>query len=412
MRLRGGRYELTERIAVGGMGEVWAGVDNVLGRSIAVKILRDDLVDSPGFLDRFRAEARHTAALAHPGIAGVFDYGEERRDGRCVAYLVMELVEGSPLSKVIADRGTLSVSTSLSLLAQVAEALHAAHVQGVVHRDVKPGNILLLDDGSIKVTDFGVARAASSASITEVGQIVGTAQYMSPEQARGDDVTPSSDIYSLGVIGYELLVGRPPFTGDHPAALAMAHVQQSPPPLPPAVPAPVRSAIERALAKDPARRPSDARAFAGELRRLQAGPLATAVASAGGEADLPTRLMKAHRSRTAIMPVGAVHRPSTFGVAREIAAAQRRRRLLVAGLVVLAVLGGVAFAQRGVDDDLMRVTPTSQPATDSAPPSTTVAVSVSSVAPTPAAVSNDIDNNGNGNGKGKGKNKDKDKPDG
>ena len=194
------------------MGEVWAATDTVLGRQVAVKILRDELVDSPAFLARFRAEARHTASLAHPGIASVFDYGEDQQGDRCVAYLVMELVPGTPLSQVMAERGTLRLDFALSLLAQTAHALHAAHLMGVVHRDVKPGNLLLLDDGTIKVTDFGIARAASSVPLTEVGQVVGTARYMSPEQAAGTEVTPASDVYSLGVIGYEMLAGRPPFS--------------------------------------------------------------------------------------------------------------------------------------------------------------------------------------------------------
>ncbi|MEP7204157.1 MAG: serine/threonine-protein kinase, partial [Ilumatobacteraceae bacterium] len=248
------------------MGEVWAATDTVLGRQVAVKILRDDLVDSEVFLERFRAEARHTAALAHAGIAGIFDYGEDRHDNVCVAYLVMELVAGEPLSKVMHERGALPVDTVLSLLAQTAEALHAAHTAGVVHRDVKPGNLLLLADGSIKVTDFGIARAANSVPLTEVGQIIGTAQYISPEQAVGDEATPASDVYSLGVIGYEMLAGRPPFTADNAGALAMAHVHQVPPPLPAAVPVAVRTAIEEALAKDPSKRPQGADVFAAKLR--------------------------------------------------------------------------------------------------------------------------------------------------
>ena len=213
-----GRYVLNRHIAVGGMGEVWQATDTLLGREVAVKILRAAFVDSPVVLERFRAEARHTAALSHPGIAGVFDYGEDLVAGRCVAYLVMELVAGEPLSEVIAHRGAMPLSTVLPMLAQAAEALHAAHEMGVVHRDVKPGNLLLLTGGAIKVTDFGIARAANSIPITEVGQVIGTAKYMSPEQASGAEATAASDIYSLGVVGYEMLAGRPPFTTENPAA--------------------------------------------------------------------------------------------------------------------------------------------------------------------------------------------------
>jgi serine/threonine protein kinase len=265
---------LTRHIALGGMGEVWAARDNVLGREVAVKILRADLVDSPIFVRRFRAEARHTAALAHPGIAGVFDYGEEIHQGRRVAYLVMEFVPGEPLADVIAQRGALPVDTAVRMLAETAEALHAAHAAGIVHRDVKPGNLLVLPSGTVKVTDFGIARAADAIRLTEAGQIIGTATYMSPEQASGGDATPASDIYSLGVVGYEMLTGRPPFVAEGSVALALAHVHQAPEPLPATVPAELRSLIARAMAKDPADRPPGALGFARELRRLSPAPAA------------------------------------------------------------------------------------------------------------------------------------------
>lgn len=352
-RVLGDRYLLTGRLAVGGMGEVWAATDNVLGRSVAIKILRDDLVDSPGFLERFRAEARHTAALSHPGVAGVYDYGEDHDGDRRVAYLVMELVPGQPLSRVMADRGPLSVNTVLSLLAQTAEALHAAHVMGVVHRDVKPGNLLLLEDGRIKVTDFGIARAANSVSLTEVGQVIGTARYISPEQAAGGIATPASDVYSLGVIGYEMLAGHPPFAGDNAGALAMAHTYQVPEPLPATVPAGVRAAIESALSKDPSDRPRDAHAFASELRRLQLSTmpppaLTTVEAMDPGEPTLvaelspveaPTRVMG---SKTEIMPTRAVVAGTRdLGLSQEPYAARRQRRRIAAAALVTIV---VAFA--------------------------------------------------------------------
>ncbi len=348
-RVLGDRYLLTSRLAVGGMGEVWAATDNVLGRRVAIKILRDDLVDSPGFLERFRAEARHTAALSHPGVAGVYDYGEDHDGDRCVAYLVMELVPGQPLSRVMADRGPLPVNTVLSLLAQTAEALHAAHVLGVVHRDVKPGNLLLLEDGRIKVTDFGIARAANSVSLTEVGQVIGTARYISPEQAAGGNATPASDIYSLGVIGYEMLAGHPPFAGDNAGALAMAHVYQVPEPLPATVPAGVRAAIEKALSKDPSDRPRDADAFAAELRRLQlttmpppahptvkaTDPGAPTEVAELSPVEAPTMVMG---SKTEIMPTRAVVGTTDLGLSQEPYAARRqRRRIAVAALVTIVV---------------------------------------------------------------------------
>ncbi|MEO7397433.1 MAG: serine/threonine-protein kinase, partial [Ilumatobacteraceae bacterium] len=217
--LLGERYRLDHRLATGGMGEVWSATDTVLLREVAVKILKDELVDFEDFLERFRAEARHTAALTHHGIARVFDYGEQLTERRCTAFLVMELVRGAPLSDVLAKEPVMSLDAALSILAQTSDALHAAHQLGVVHRDVKPGNLLLLDDYTVKVTDFGIARAVNSVPVTRAGQVIGTAAYMSPEQAAGGDATASSDLYSLGVIGYEMLAGRRPFSADNPAAL-------------------------------------------------------------------------------------------------------------------------------------------------------------------------------------------------
>ena len=360
-RVLGDRYSLTKRIAIGGMGEVWAATDSVLGREVAVKILRDDLVDSPVFLERFRAEARHTAALAHPGIASVFDYGEDGEGDLRIAYLVMELVPGQPLSKVMAQRGALPTNMVLSLLAQAAEALHAAHLKGVVHRDVKPGNLLLLEDGTIKVTDFGIARAANSAALTEVGQVIGTARYIAPEQATGHEATPASDVYSLGVIGYEMLAGNPPFAADNAAALAMAHVHQPPPPLPSTVPEAVQAVIAEALSKDPSDRPADAREFAAKLRRLQltnmpAPGAALGVATELGEPTLLADTYDRHPStvvmsrddgsHTAIMPPGRiVGSTPDFGLSQEAHASRRQRRRLgfAALAAVLALLVIVLF---------------------------------------------------------------------
>ena len=372
----GNRYSLTKRIAIGGMGEVWAATDTVLGREVAVKILRDDLVDSPVFLARFRAEARHTAALAHPGIASVFDYGEDGDDEARVAYLVMELVPGQPLSKVMAQRGTLPVDMVLSVLSQAAEALHAAHVRGVVHRDVKPGNLLLLDDGAIKVTDFGIARAANSAALTEVGQVMGTARYIAPEQATGHEATPASDVYSLGVIGYEMLAGQPPFAADNAAALAMAHVHNPPPPLPPTVPEDVQVAIAEALSKDPSDRPHDAHEFAVQLRQLQSTTMPAAAEAAGKVTDSgdPTRLADDHDqhpstvvmsaddgSRTAIMPEGLIVATTPdFGLSKEAHASRRQRRRLGLAALAAALLVAVVVLFHGADaTQPLDLTPTS-----------------------------------------------------
>ena len=273
-RVLGDRYRLTTRLAVGGMGEVWVAIDEILGRRVAVKILRDEFLESPLFLARFRSEAKHTAALAHSGVAHIFDYGEDHIGGRCTAYLVMELVGGPPLSDLLAARGPLPIATTIEWLAQAAEALGAAHRIGLVHRDVKPGNLLVVGN-TIKITDFGIARTMSSAPVTDAGQVVGTARYMSPEQATGAEATPASDVYSLAIVGYEMLTGRPPFTEGNALAVANAHLRKQPPPLPQHIPPALRELLATALSKDPKRRPGDADAFARALRSLQAPAAAT-----------------------------------------------------------------------------------------------------------------------------------------
>jgi serine/threonine-protein kinase len=257
--LLGNRYLLTERIAGGGMGEVWAATDEVLGRPVAVKILRREYADDPTFLERFRAEARHAAGLSHSGIAAVYDYGED--DGS--PFIVMELVPGEALSAEMAREGAIAPDRTLDIIGQAALALQVAHDGGVIHRDVKPGNLLLTPDGTVKITDFGIARATNSVPLTLTGAIMGTAYYISPEQASGESVTPASDVYSLGIVAYECLTGRRPFDGNTPVNVALAQVREEPPALPAGIPEPVAALVMQMLAKDPADRP----ASAGELGR-------------------------------------------------------------------------------------------------------------------------------------------------
>jgi eukaryotic-like serine/threonine-protein kinase len=253
--LLAGRYRLVHRLASGGMGQVWRAADEVLGRSVAMKLLSGEFVEDRAFLDRFRTEARRTAALSHAGIAMVFDYGEIEEPSP-TAYLVMELVEGAPLAAVLAREGRLDPQRVLDVVAQAALALGAAHQAGVVHRDVKPSNLLIRRDGVVKVTDFGIARMIGEAPRSEAGLVVGTAAYLSPEQVACRPATPASDVYALGVVAYECLAGRRPFTGEHPVALALAHQRRRPPPLPPDVPEPVRALVEQAMAKDARIRPA------------------------------------------------------------------------------------------------------------------------------------------------------------
>jgi eukaryotic-like serine/threonine-protein kinase len=288
------RYALTAFIAAGGMGEVWAATDTVLGRTVAVKLLSPALSQQRGFLERFRAEARYCAALHHPNITTVFDYGEDAGS----VYLVMELVAGQPLSQIISERSPMSAQTTASILIQAANALEAAHQGGVVHRDVKPANILITPDGTAKLTDFGISRLVNTAPLTQTGQILGTAQYLSPEQAMGQSATPSSDIYALGVIGHEMLTGQPPFNAHTQVATAVAHLNQPPPPLPETVPLGIRNVISAALAKDPAKRPATAAEVAHALGMPDAGFTSGAAGARG-----PALVVPAWSARTQAVPV-------------------------------------------------------------------------------------------------------------
>src|SRR5829696_3156702 len=280
----GGRYQLSSRVAIGGMGEVWEATDLVIGRTVAIKILKDEYLGDPGFLERFRAEARHAALVNHEGIASVFDYGEEAGS----AFLVMELVPGEALSTILEREGSLSTDKTLDIVAQTAAALQAAHAAGLVHRDIKPGNLLITSDGRVKITDFGIARIADQVPLTATGQVMGTVQYLSPEQASGHPASPATDIYSLGIVAYEALAGKRPFTGESQVAIAMAQINEQAPPLPETVPTPVQNLVSAMIAKKPEERPGSAATVARAaiaLRRGDVAAAATAIpAIAGGTA--------------------------------------------------------------------------------------------------------------------------------
>jgi eukaryotic-like serine/threonine-protein kinase len=252
-----GRYALVERIATGGMGEVWRGNDQILGRPVAIKMLSATHATDEQFRARFRAEARYASSLSHPGITRVFDYGEHSPLGG--PYLVMELVDGQPLSEIIERHGRLDPYVVLDIVAQSARALDTAHQAGIVHRDIKPGNLLIMADGTTKITDFGIAKAnVQDMNLTATGIVMGTALYVSPEQATGSPLTGSSDVYSLGVVAYECLSGEPPFIADQPLAIAIMHKHDPVPPLPPDVPRPVADLVYGMLAKLPEGRPETA----------------------------------------------------------------------------------------------------------------------------------------------------------
>ncbi len=349
-RLLSDRYRLTELVAVGGMGEVWKAQDQMLEREVAIKALKREYADDETFLARFRAEAKHTAGLSHPGIAAVYDYGEDAG----TSYLVMELVPGEALSAKIRREGRLDPITTLTIVGQAALALHAAHAAGVIHRDIKPGNLLITPDYTTKVTDFGIAWAAAAVPLTMTGTVLGTAHYLSPEQGTGAEVTPASDVYSLGVVAYECLAGSRPFDGDSAVRIAVAHVQDDPPPLPDDVPEDVRTLVAQAMAKDPSQRFTTAAAFARAVTATQQhldGRLAPALASANA---VPT----------AVIPLGNMPVSSGAPLLAPAAAAMTRlvgtRRpsraalLLTLGAVfVLLLIAGAVTIARSPDERML-----------------------------------------------------------
>jgi serine/threonine-protein kinase len=273
------RYRLAGRIAGGGMGEVWRGVDLVLDRPVAVKLMRAEYAEHPETLARFRAEARHAAAVSHPAIAQIYDFAPDRPGQP--PFLVMELVDGPPLTAVLAA-GPLDPARTLDVIAQVAAGLGAAHAAGLVHRDIKPGNLLIGADGLVKITDFGIAHAAGSAPLTRTGAVIGTPAYLAPERLAGASAKPASDLYSLGIVAHECLTGVPPFTGTA-VEIALAHTQQELPPLPSAVPMPVVTLIADLTARDVADRPGSAGEVAARAARLRDAMTASRVAAGPGQ---------------------------------------------------------------------------------------------------------------------------------
>ncbi|HEU5127474.1 MAG TPA: serine/threonine-protein kinase [Glycomyces sp.] len=284
MRL-GQRYRLLERIAVGGMGEVWRAEDTVLERKVAVKALLPALLNEPGFTKRFAAEAKTVAALSHPHIVSVHDYGQAQLPGGdTTTYLVMEYIEGRSLADLIAERGALAAAEVMPIIASVAEALQHAHDHGVIHRDIKPGNILVRSrDGQAVLTDFGIARSGAAGDLTATGAVMGTASYIAPEQAEGTGVLPASDMYSLGVVAFHGLTGRRPFDAENPIELALHHVRTPTPPLPNDIAPGVRAFVERSMTKDPARRFATCADMAAAARgALTAAPSTSVMPNLGG----------------------------------------------------------------------------------------------------------------------------------
>ena len=382
----GGRYELDSRIAIGGMGEVWEATDHVIGRTVAIKILKDEYMGDPGFLERFRAEARHAALVNHEGIASVFDYGEENGS----AFLVMELVPGEALSTILEREGSLSTDKTLDIVAQTSAALQAAHAAGLVHRDIKPGNLLITPDGRVKITDFGIARIADQVPLTATGQVMGTVQYLSPEQASGHPASPATDTYSLGIVAYECLAGKRPFTGESQVAIAMAQINEQPPPLPPTVAVPVQNLVMAMIAKKPEDRPASSAAVARAATALRRGDLAAAAAAvpaiatgsavgddmtqllgSGSETSAATRLLPEPGAAAPAPPETKKRSPWTWPLIALIA-------------LLLIVLGGTVWALLANQDPAPD--PTGSKTTESSTPSATPT-------PTPTPTSTTVDVN-------------------
>jgi eukaryotic-like serine/threonine-protein kinase len=266
MLMLAGRYRLQQRLAVGGMGSVHVALDERLGRPVAVKLLREELAVEAAFVERFQREAHAAAGLSHPNIAQVYDYG---RDGD-QHFIVLELVEGTDLAKLLNERGRLAPEGAVRVATQVCAALSAAHTAGIVHRDIKPGNVIVSPSGQVKVTDFGIARALGQTPLTHTGTVMGTAQYLPPEQARGEPAGPASDLYSLGVVLFQMLTGSAPFTGDSPVAVALRHLHESipaPSDSAPGIPPALDDIVIRATAKDPSQRFVDAGQMADALEQ-------------------------------------------------------------------------------------------------------------------------------------------------
>jgi eukaryotic-like serine/threonine-protein kinase len=323
-QLLDGRYRLTHRIGSGGMADVWAAEDTELGRRVALKVLHDNFARDREFVERFRREASSAAGLQHPNVVGVFDRGEVDD----TYYIAMELIEGSSLRELIS--GGLEISESIEVTRQVLAAARFAHAAGIVHRDLKPMNVLIDRDGRVRVADFGIARAGGS-EITQTGSVMGTAQYLSPEQAQGMEITAAADIYSIGVILFEMLTGRVPFDGENAVAIAMKQVSERPPPpssINAAVPPALEEVVLRALAKDPDNRYSSAEEMLAALDAAEADP----------------QRVSGRTERYAAL-AGA---PPPDDDEEE---RRKRRRWIIAGLIAVLLLAGLAYALliRGTD---------------------------------------------------------------
>ncbi|MBP2475505.1 serine/threonine-protein kinase [Crossiella equi] len=365
-RLLSNRYELGETLGYGGMSEVHKGRDVRLGRDVAVKVLRADLARDPQFQLRFRREAQNAASLNHPAIVAVYDTGETQTEYGPLPYIVMEFVDGKTLRDIVKTEGPLPARRAMEVMADVCAALDFSHRHGIVHRDVKPANVMITKSGAVKVMDFGIARAVhdGQAAVTQTAAVIGTAQYLSPEQARGEAVDARSDVYATGCVLFELMTGEPPFTGDSPVAVAYQHVREDPKPpsqVNPQVPAVLDAIVLKAMSKNPANRYQSAGEMRGDLVRVLSGqrPLAPMVMSE----DERTQIVAGANTTQVIQ---GKHRPGALAddpdEDEEERRARRRRTAFIATavgltvvlLVVLAFLLGNLF-NSGPSGDTVKV---------------------------------------------------------
>jgi eukaryotic-like serine/threonine-protein kinase len=363
-----GRYRIERKLGAGGMADVYLAEDQELGRRVAIKILNDRHAADDSFIERFRREAKNAAGLSHPNIVSIYDRGEAEG----TYYIAMEYLEGRSLKELIVGRGPAPIKVTIDYARQILAAVGFAHKHGIVHRDIKPHNVLVGPEGRLKVTDFGIARSGAS-QMTEVGSIIGTAQYLSPEQARGAQVDQTSDLYSVGVVLYEMLTGQVPFTGDTPLEIAMKHLSEVPKPpseLRPEVPHDLDSVVLRALAKDPSERYQSAEEMDADLMRVAEGlpvdpeteTAATAVLSGSGVmAAAPTSVISRAPTQPMTGPPGRTPPAGYYGYEGP----PRRRRpvwpWVLSVLLLLAAAGAAWFAYTKIQDQLNANKPVSVP---------------------------------------------------